>query len=222
MRMLQVVRGLAERSTHWVLRTWRDELPDTAQLERWREGVDELVGAMPGCLSDAPRDTWHQRVTYFQDGGAPEDTARAVACVVPLSSALDLVEIAHSQSTPVPDVAGLYFELGEFLDLHWLRDAIAELPAGNPLHARARSELRSDLHYQHRHLAAEVVGSGTSGAAQRLEHWAAGNEEPVQRYRALLGQIRAGGEPDFVTLSLATNELNKLLRSRRPRTGPTG
>ena len=216
MRMLQVVRGLAERGTHWILRTWREVLPDRSQVMRWRDGVDELVTAMPDCLSDAPRDTWRQRTAYFEEGGATPAIANAVACVVPLSSALDLVEIAHSQSTPVSDVAGLYFELGEFLDLHWLRDAIAKIEAGNPLHARARSELRSDLHYQHRHLTAEVAASGKPGDAARLERWAQSNTERVERYRALLGQIHTGEEPDFIILSLAVNELHKLLRSRRP------
>ena len=216
MRMLQVVRGLAERGTHWVLRTYRDELPDVTQLARWRDGVDELVAAMPDCLSDAPRDTWRQRVSYFEQGGAPTEVANAVACVVPLSSALDLVEIANSQAAAVSDVAGLYFELGEFLDLHWLRDAIAGIDAGTPLHARARSELRSDLHYQHRHLTAEIASSGSADETDRLSSWSAGNAERVERYRALLVQIRTGEEPDFVTLSLAVNELHKLLRSRRP------
>lgn len=216
LRMLQLVRGLGERGTHWVLRSCQESLPSDAQLQRWQRGVDALTDAMPDCLSAAPLETYRQRVTYFNGGGAPLDVAEAVAGVVPLSSALDLVEIAHSLSAPVGEVAALYFELGEHLDLHWLRDAIAAVPASNDFHLRARSELRSDLHYQHRHLAAEIATMQGNGAVERLSAWASENEERVDRYRALLADIRDTGDSDFITLSLAINELHKLLRSRRP------
>ncbi len=213
--LAQLVKGLAERGTHWILRTLRESSPTDAQVASWSMGVAELSAAIPACLSEAPARTHQQRVAHFVAARVPEDIAISIASVVPLSSALDIVEIAHNSEQPVQDTANLYFELGEFLDLHWLRDAIAELDGGSRLHARARTELRSDLHYQHRHLTAEIASCVPQGPApSRVEQWQSNISARVARYRELLNDIHTGSEADYVTLSLVINELHKLMRAR--------
>lgn len=213
--LAQLVKGLAERGTHWILRTLRESAPTEPQVTRWKDGVAELAAAFPESLSDAPAKTYQQRIDHFVAAKVPQETAARVAGVVPLSSALDIVEIAQSRNQPVAAIASLYFELGEFLDLHWLRDAIAELDGGSRLHRRARTELRSDLHYQHRHLTADIATVVPGGsAAERIDHWQDNTRARVSRYRDLLQDIHTGSETDYVMLSLAINELHKLMRPR--------
>lgn len=213
--LAQLTKGLAERGTHWILRTLREASPSDEQIAQWSQSVAELSAAIPACLSEAPAGTYQQRVAHFVAAKVPEDIATHVASVVPLSSALDIVEIARTCEQPVQSVANLYFEVGEFLDLHWLRDAIAELEGGSRLHTRARTELRSDLHYRHRHLTAEIASFVPDGTATaRLEHWQKNISARVSRYRVLLHDIHTGVEADYVTLSLAINELHKLMQPR--------
>ncbi len=214
-RLHFLVQGLASRATYWVLRSLRGASPSSEQIEVWARGADALMSAMPECLSAAPADTYRQRVEYFVAADVPEATAAAVAQVVPLSSALDIIEVANSRDQAVAEIATLYFELGEYLDLHWLRDAIAEIPVNNRLHARARSELRSDLHYQHRHLTADIALLENEGtAAERIDRWQSSIHARVARYRELLVDIRAGTDASYIALSLAINELHKLMRPR--------
>jgi len=217
-RMHILVRGLVERATHWLLRSRHPVESIDATIERFRGGLDELVEAMPDCLAAPQRETLDQRLAFFVDAGVPEPLAFAVARVVPMSSSLDIVEIGRSLGRPVDETAAVYFGLGEHLELTWLRERIGELRAASHWHALATSELRSDLHYQQRHLAAEVVGAtpDEDAAPARVEAWAGARAGAVGKYRTLIGEMKGSGDIDFAMLSLAVNEVHKLLDSARP------
>jgi glutamate dehydrogenase len=220
-RMQILVRGLVERTTHWLLRSRRTTQSITSLTTHFTSALDELKAAMPDCLAAAQRETLEQRIAYFSTAGVPDDIANAVAMVVPLSSALDIVEIASSLEQSVNDTAAVYFELGSSLDLHWLRDQISELRVSTHWHTLAASELRNDLHYQQRHICAEVTSctSTKQSAAERVATWTESNRITVAKYQALLIDMKAATDIDFAMLSLAANEVHKLLRSDRPLAG---
>ncbi|MEE9322139.1 MAG: NAD-glutamate dehydrogenase [Granulosicoccus sp.] len=217
-RMQILVRGLVERATHWLLRSRRTAQGITGLTAHFATGLDELKAAMPDCLAAVQRETLNQRIEHFSTAGVPDDIANAVAMVVPLSSSLDIVEIANSLNQPVNHTAAVYFELGSFLDLYWLRDQISQLRVSTHWHTLAASELRNDLHYQQRHICAEVTNSTGADrpAADRVAAWTESNRTTVAKYHALLTDMKAATDIDFAMLSLAVNEVHKLLRSDRP------
>ncbi len=217
-RMQILVRGLVERATHWLIRARRTNNTIAELIEHFKPGLDELVTSMPGCLSAAENETLDQRVAHFMKAGAPEDTAIAVARVVPLSSSLDIVEVARSSEQPVADIAAMYFALGQYLELSWLRERIGTLVASSHWHKLATAELRGDLHYQQRHLCAEVASATDVdlSADERVQQWSDRNRLASDQYRALISELKATTSVDFAMLSLAINEVHKLLRSDRP------
>lgn len=213
-----LVRGLVERATHWLIRNRKTENTISDLVSRFKPGLGELIEAMPGCLSSAEQQTLDQRVKHFMDAGASEPTAVAVARVVPLSSSLDIVEIAASLNQPVANIAAVYFALGQHLELSWLRERIGTLVASSHWHKLATAELRGDLHYQQRHLCAEVanVTDGELSPEERVQQWSDRNASATTQYQTLIGELKANGSVDFAMLSLAINEVHKLLRSDRP------
>lgn len=217
-RMQILVRGLVERSTHWLIRNRKTENTISDLVSRFKPGLAELIQSMPDCLSPAERQTLDQRVRHFMDAGAPENTAMEVARVVPLSSSLDIVEIAASINQPVDKVAAVYFALGQHLELSWLRERIGNLVASSHWHKLATAELRGDLHYQQRHLCAEVanVTDDALSPEERVQQWSNRNASATSQYQALIGDLKATSSVDFAMLSLAINEVHRLLRSDRP------
>ena len=217
-QMQILVRGLVERATHWLLRSRRGIHSIDNVITQFKPGIEELIVSMPESLARVNRQTLDQRVNYFVNAGVPAETAMAVSQVVPLSSSLDIVEIASSTNALVGDVAKVYFELGHHLELQWLRDNISELQVRSHWHTLSKSELRSDLHYQQRHLTAEVL---TSAGDQKtpsamVKRWSQANQAAVDKYSDLIVDMKASSAVDFAMLSLAVNEVHKLLRSDRP------
>ena len=217
-QMHLLVRGLAERATHWLLRSRRDSQSIDSVIDHFEPGIAELIANMPDCLAHANRKTLEQRIAFFTDANVPLETATAVSQVVPLSSSLDIVEIAESVSVGVGQSAKVYFELGNHLELQWLREQISGLQVRSHWHTLSKSELRSDLHYQQRHLTAEVISSASKNlpAIDMVERWSTANYTAVNKYKDLVNEMKAGSVIDFAMLSLAVNEVHKLLKSDRP------
>lgn len=217
-RMQILVRGLVERSVHWLIRTRNAGSNIQELVGRYQQGLDDLIDAMPECLASAEQLTLHQRIQHFTLAGAPEATALSVARVVPLSSSLDIVDIARSLDQSVACVASVYFALGQHLELSWLRERIGLLAASSHWHKLAISELRGDLHYQQRHLCAEVANATAVElpANERVSEWANNHSAAMTRYQTLITDLKANASIDFAMLSLAVNEVHKLLRSDRP------
>ncbi len=217
-QMQILVRGLVERTTHWLVRSRRASHSIDEVISQFKPGISQVIASLPDSLAGVNRETLDQRIQYFVEAGVPEQTALSVARVVPLSSSLDIVEIAASVDQNVSDVASCYFALGSYLDLHWLRDCIGGLQVNSHWHTLAKSELRIDLHYQQRHLCAEVISNSddSSTAKAKVAHWAKANAMPVDKYRELINDMKASSAVDFAMLSLAVNEVHKLLKSDRP------
>jgi len=217
-QMQILVRGLVERTTHWLVRSRRGTHSIDDVINQFKPGISKVIQSLPGSLAGVNRETLDQRQQFFIEAGVPEKTALAVARVVPLSSSLDIVEIAASVDQDVSNVAACYFELGSYLELHWLRDCIGGLQVSSHWHTLAKSELRIDLHYQQRHLCAEVVSSSddTGTAHAKVQQWAQANAMPVEKYLLLVNDMKASSAVDFAMLSLAVNEVHKLLKSDRP------
>ena len=78
-----------------------------------------------------------------------------------LFSGLNVIEVATACGETVEAVAAVYFALGYKLDLHWLRDQIAKLPAETHWQTLAQGALRDDLYSEQRELTTEVLKPGT-------------------------------------------------------------
>ncbi len=213
--LLILVRGLMERSVHWLIRSRRASQTIGDVVLLYRRDILALTAALPDPLTPANRSSLNSRVQAFVKQGVSESLATTASNVIPLSSAFDISEVAHNGDADVEMVASIYFELGAALDLQWLRDQIAEIPVGNRWHALAKSRLRADLHNQQRKLAAEVLTckAGKANAKTRLKHWCTAGEADQLAYHRLMGEVKAAGATDFAMLSVAVNEVHSLLQT---------
>ncbi len=212
-----LVRGLVERTLHWLIRTRRCDQPIQDLVDYFEPSISQLIDSLPQSLAKINKQSHSARIKYFVKAKVPEKLAARAAKVVPLSSSLDIVEISKTLDRPMAQVASIYFELGAYLELQWLRDQIAEVRVRNRWHALAKSSLRSDLHYQQRHLTAEVIKQikPIKNAASMVEKWAQNNDAAAQ-YSDLISELKASSAIDYAMLSLAVNEVHKLLQSDRP------
>src|SRR4030095_6754145 len=143
-----------------------------------------------------------------------------------LSSGLNVIEVASACGETVEVVAAVYFALGYKLDLHWLRDQIARLPADTYWQTLAQGALRDDLYSEQRELTAEVLKRGTEdpGAKDRdaealIEAWLADNRSTVERARSILSDLKEAEILDIAMLSVALREIRNLSETGSAHTG---
>lgn len=213
--LLILVRGLLERSIHWLIRSRRACQPIDNTILLYRRDIVSLSKSLPDPMTENDRESLSAHVQSLTEQGVPEKLALAVSNTGPLSSAFDISEVAHNGKAEMEMVANIYFEVGAILNLQWLIDEISSLPVSNRWHTLAKSRLRADLHNQQRKLTAEVLNSktGSANAKTRLKHWSATGEADQAAYHGLIAEIKTAGATDFAMLSVAVNEVHKLLQT---------
>jgi glutamate dehydrogenase len=210
--MLLECRRLIERATRWLLRNRRPPLDIRATVERFREGVAHLGERLPELLVDGDREALEEATGRLVEASVPPVLAARVAAVAPMSSAMDVVDVAATTGGSVDEAAAVYFALSDRLRFHWLRRRVGDLPRDDRWRTLARAALRDDLDALQATLTAEILRDTPEGTLvhERVEEWAEANGASVERALRVLTDVEAAGAYDISTLSVALREIRNL------------
>jgi glutamate dehydrogenase len=107
----------------------------------------------------------------------------------------------------------VYYELGHGIRIDWLIEAIEALRVEGRWQALARGTLRAGAHEVQRRLFEEALANGEPGdpPGDRLRAWLEARAAAVGRAQRSMTEIQVSGTRDFATLSVALEELRRLL-----------
>ena len=210
---------LIERGTVWLLRE-RAALRDLdATLQRFAPGVAAVGAGLDRWLAPQERAALAAQTDALAAQGVPLALAQRVARLDAQVAGLDIVQVAAELGAPVATVAGVYFGVGGQLDLGWLAQQVAALPADSHWQALARVAMQGDLSLLARVLARSVLkgGAALADAAQGadpaalISAWQAQRAGQMARCRQLLADLRPAPALDMAMLSVLLRELRSLV-----------
>ncbi|HKM57814.1 MAG TPA: NAD-glutamate dehydrogenase [Chthoniobacterales bacterium] len=211
-RMLNDSERLINRATLWFLHypNLKDDIAKT--VEHFAHGVRTVAAGLDKFLSSGESAGLIRVADDLCQNDVPEDLAKRLASFDPLYSALDIVEIAMETERSVEEVAGVYFVLGERLDLSWLRSQIGALPADSHWQTLAKTALRDNVSGLQGEIASLVLklSPGVTVADALFNEWEAKHRSELERSRQLLADLRSAGTLDLSMLSVALWELRNL------------
>ena len=216
-QMLAAIGGFLERTLTSLLRAYKGRLNMQELRDRFHDGVAELSEAMPRPLAAHEKAEYDRRVKRLAGAGVPRDLAQSVSGLVPMSAALDIVDIARSTDAAIETTAWVYSALGHSLDLDWIRQQIDELGVQTHWHLLARTKLHAALDANQRDLAAQVLsasGGSTMKARGIFARWQRHNDDMLGRYGQVVAELKGGNLFDFAILSLAVARVGEQLPAR--------
>ncbi|MGW0763887.1 NAD-glutamate dehydrogenase [Streptomyces sp. NPDC002676] len=208
-------RRLVERGTRWLLNNRPQPLQLAETVEFFSERVEQVWQQLPKLLRGADLE-WYQHVyDELSAAGVPDELATRVAGFSSAFPTLDIVSVADRMGKEPLDVAEVYYDLADRLDITQLMDRIIELPRADRWQSMARASIREDLFAAHAALTADVlaVGNGSSTPEQRFEAWEEKNTAILGRARTTLDEIRGSESFDLANLSVAMRTMRTLLRT---------
>ena len=220
-RMLLESRKLIERTLRWLLTTQPENIEIGALINRYAPGVAALSEVLPGFRRIEERLRSEASLTEMINDGVPEELVRQLACFEEYSVAMDVVDISDSTGVSVEVSAGVYFELGSTLNLHWIRDRINALPRNDRWQTLARAALREDLNLQERQLTCAVIGQIGSAeeTASGIARWLSHHRLQAERCRDFVTALMNESQVDVSMLSAALRELRGLTQVANTATG---
>ena len=205
-------RKLTERAVRWLLHSRRTPFDIQATIDFLADGVAEVTASLPKLLTGRDLAGFRERQDAYKARLVPADLAERVAAMVPAYSAFDVVDIAASTGRPVAEVAEVYFDLADRLQITRLRDQIVALPRDDRWNTMARGALRDDLYAAHAALAKNVLMvTGPGSPEQRLAEWVRQNEASVARATQTLTEIWETDRFTVATLSVAVRAVRTLV-----------
>ncbi|MBB3227298.1 glutamate dehydrogenase [Luteibacter sp. Sphag1AF] len=202
--------SLLRHLTRWLLNRPGGTLDIAANVERYGAEVTALREALPSALTNTGRGDFSSSQEKWEGLGCPDALAVRLARVPVLRAALDMVEVSKQSGYPIQKVAAVFYELGEALDLEWLRDQIEALPVEGAWHAQARGSLLDELNAQHRALALQVLNvAGNRTDLSPVQAWLERDDATLKYTRAMLAEILTQNA-DYPIASVAVRRLAQL------------
>ena len=213
-RMMLAAIRLIERGTLWLLSRYPGVIDITATIDRYQAGARTLAECLTAILSPEQMQALTADAVPLIEAGVPEALAQQVARLDHLYSALDVVDIASETGVPVERAASTYLALDARLELEWLRDQIAKLPADDRWRVRARAALDDAVYAHQRTLSSEILRARPDGKEPQrlLDEWSARTNGAVDRYLRTLSDLKASAGLDIAMLSVAVKEIHELTR----------
>ncbi|MBU0522239.1 MULTISPECIES: NAD-glutamate dehydrogenase [Pseudomonas] len=215
LELMDELMRLGRRATRWFLRARRNEQNAARDVAHFGPHLKELGLKLDELLSGEIRDTWQARYQAYVEAGVPELLARMVAGTSHLYTLLPIIEASDVTGQNPADVAKAYFAVGSALDITWYLQQISALPVENNWQALAREAFRDDVDWQQRAITISVLqqGDGTQDVETRLALWMEEHEGMIERWRAMLVEIRAASGTDYAMYAVANRELLDLALS---------
>ncbi|HEY0199935.1 MAG TPA: NAD-glutamate dehydrogenase domain-containing protein [Rhodanobacter sp.] len=202
--------SLLRHMTRWLLNRPGGTLDIAANVERYQEGVSALRRVLPDVLTPTGKGEFSSNQEKWEGLGMPEALAVRLSRMPELRATLDMVEVAQHSGHSMEKVAHVFYELGEALDLEWLRDQIEALPVEGHWHAQARGSLLDELNHQHRALALQVLTMGNDRTdITPVQAWLQRDDATLQYTRSMLAEILTQNA-DYPIASVAVRRLAQL------------
>jgi glutamate dehydrogenase len=207
--MMQVWSQL-RHLTRWLLNRPGGSLEIAANVQRYQAAVAELSATLPETLTPAGKADFATSQEKWEGLGLPSELALRLAKLPELRAMLDMVEVAQQTGQPIAKVANVFYELGQTLDLEWLRGQIEALPVEGHWHAQARGSLLDELSHQHRALATQVLAyKGGNGEQSLVQAWLERDDPALKYTRSMLAEILTQNA-DYPIASVAVRRLAQL------------
>ncbi|MDX5329504.1 MAG: NAD-glutamate dehydrogenase, partial [Marinobacter sp.] len=213
--LMQELMRLMRRAVRWLLRNRRVELNIQSHMERFADSVWAITSSLPEYLGVQACAVWEKRYSDLASAGLPKDLAQVLAGTGYLYSSLGIIEAQEATGMPLKTVANLYYDLGERLDLNWFANSIAALTPNSHWQALARESFREDLDWQQRALTTGVLklARNPEDVMDSVDAWQVKHQPMIDRWKAMLAELKSAREPEYAMFSVALRELLDLAQS---------
>jgi len=222
----EVIR-LLRRQSYWLARRTigQDTAPIADVIAAYQPGVDSLKPLVADIASPFDRDGIEARFQSYVDAGAPEDIARDVACLRPLTSSSDVIDLSQTASWPLAAVARLYHAVGARFMFDRLRAAGNTLSSDLHWDRLAMRRLIEDLYGSQQAISEALIayakgrgGEMTQGLEQAdadwadalVREWAQERAVDVERADRALEEVSAAGGWTLSKVAICSTQLREL------------
>ncbi len=208
--LLTAVDRLVESVARWYL-TRGSSGRLAALIDTSRAAMEELAAVIHEAGSPQWQALREEQIRRLEAAGVPAPAAAAHVFSEELQHGPDIIAVAAATGRPLADVAQAFFLLGERLQLDWLEERVAELPAGTRWQRWSLQAIADDLMLVRREIASRVLGDGDGlDVEEALEAYLGGRPDAYGRLSRLMDALALEGVHDQAALTVALRQIRNV------------
>ncbi|MBT8082042.1 MAG: NAD-glutamate dehydrogenase [Gammaproteobacteria bacterium] len=214
MLMMFEISRMLRHACFWLIEHYGEKLDIVKTVARLKDGMNRVYTRSHTYVSRASNARMQKAKAEWMAIGVPEKLAHSVALLILTRPALDIVDVAATRRRDVIDSARLYARFNDELGIWWLHNSAEDLKVSGRWQAQARSNLRDEIYRLRRSLALHLIKPrSTRDTREIADRWLARHAAGVANYKATIEEMKLRGNVDFATLSVAAQELKRLISS---------
>jgi glutamate dehydrogenase len=209
--MFEISRSLRHAS-YWLIERFGSELAIKPAVDRLKDNMKAIYTRTGSIMSTPAQDRHQTAAEMYIDMGVPDKLAQQMSALLLTRPALDMSDLAASYKPDALDLARLYAATNEKLGIYWLHVAAEDLTYDDRWQAIARSQLRDEFFKMRRELAEQILRRrGKLTIKEAVDKWLAARADKVERFMAMIEEMKLRPDIDFATLSVAAQQLRDLI-----------
>ena len=198
-----------EHSCRWFLQHTPQPMDLIKVIATYAPGIAELEGKAESMMSEAMLQSFTDQVTILVRQGVPEALAKRLAKLDFMNSVCDVIDIARTTKKSLLEAGRIYFELGDVLQLGWLRQVAHSLTADNYWQQLAIKSLILEFYVAQRRLSLSVIDQ-FKGKQPAAEQWIAAAAPALGRHHSFIADLRAQPVLDYPMLIVALRQIQSI------------
>ncbi len=204
------LRDALERGVVWFINAFGHELQVTDMIDRFVGSVNKLT-KVGGFIEQQFEQYLQEDAASLTKDGLSDNDAALFAMLPYHVDALDAALLAEQYERPVDEIASLYFEAYQVLQLDWMMDNIATLPQQDYWDRRARHALVNELSRSLRLLMDAILSH--PDPKQAFNDWKSRHQDHLGSVTAEMQKLDGNDEQviSLSTLSVLMSELSGIV-----------
>lgn len=207
--LYELIQDTLRWQTAWFLRHGHFQDGLSAFIERYREGMDRLNGAIESIFDEWLTGRLEDAMNRLGGEGMPVELTRRFAHMGALSTAPDIISLAIKLGRPEVDIARTYFQAASHFRLEEMRAASETLGQSDYFNRLAINSTQEAVASAQRAIV-EKVYAMANGAGPDFSAWCGRNPQGAARARKSFDAILNGSELTLAKLTVAVAHLREL------------
>jgi glutamate dehydrogenase len=213
LKAFREIAYMMERTVFWLLSRPSQKLDINTDIAMFEGGIARMRKEYESFVTPGLLSLLQASARTLANDGLPGDIARDITLMPVLSSACDIIRMAGQNKADVITIAKIYFEVGEYFHLDWMRTHADYLPANDPWSMEAKSSIIENLYAAQSGLTLKILfetGTGKPMSEGLVARWMMENNAQAASLDPLFADIRKAGNVDLAMLIVAEQKLRSL------------
>ena len=225
-KALSETARMVERAVTWFLTRYSRKLEINRDIDVFDDGIEAVRNHMQDVV---PSELFQKIDTIKKNGmsdGLPEELAHHISLMPILGSSCDIIRISMDHKYEIPLTARVYFEIGNYFHLDWMRQKARNMPTEGEYSAQALEGIVDQLYTCQAGLTVRILKDmgrdiskgkkkgnkaiGCIGCDSILEAWIKERGSQAQLLEALFNEYRLSDNVDLSMLIIAEQRLSNL------------